>query len=177
MFIAHFEGLGIPSICINVGGHADMGGWLACAWSDKLHLNCMSLNYMTNEVNTGNTILPNHFTRSSIPKLTPFDGKGKDDQDDVPVLNIGQVGRDTGQYLLFLPTVNTIWENRSAYRLQQKTTDIWNVSRFSWDIIWYLLFYLLSIRYGKIVRHIVSSKKQLIFEISADKSPDISENI
>ena len=37
----------------------------------------------------------------------------------------------------------------------------------------YLLFCMLPIQYRKIVRHIVCSKKQPIFEISTDKSPDI----
>ena len=51
-----------------------------------------------------------------------------------PVLNIGQVGRDIGRYLLFC---------------------------------------LLPIRYWEIVRHIICIKKWPIFEISADKLPDI----
>jgi len=52
-----------------------------------------------------------------------------------------------------------------------------NISRFGWDIVLYLLFCLLPIRYGEIVSHIVCSKKWLIFEISADKSPDISPDM
>ena len=30
----------------------------------------------------------------------------------------------------FLPAADTIWENRSPYRLQRKTTDIWNIGRY-----------------------------------------------
>ena len=50
-----------------------------------------------------------------------------------------------------------------------------NIVRDGRDIVRYLLFCLLPIRYGKIVRHIVCSKKRPIFEISADKSPDIGQ--
>jgi len=48
-----------------------------------------------------------------------------------------------------------------------------NIVRVSRDISRYLLFCLLLIPYEKIVRHIVCIKKRSIFEISADKSPDI----
>jgi len=52
-------------------------------------------------------------------------------EEDIPnhVLNIGRVSRDIGWYLLFLPAAGMIWENCSPYRLQQKMTDIWNISR------------------------------------------------
>jgi len=52
-----------------------------------------------------------------------------------------------------------------------------NIGRFGWDIVQYFLFCLLLIRYGKIVCHIVCSKKWLIFKILADKSPDISTDM
>ena len=41
-----------------------------------------------------------------------------------PVLNIGRVCRYIYLISPFLPAADTIWENRSPYRLQQKTTDI-----------------------------------------------------
>jgi len=50
-----------------------------------------------------------------------------------------------------------------------------NIGRVGRDIGRYLIFYLLPIRYEEIVRHIVCSKKRPIFEISADKSPDIGQ--
>jgi len=53
------------------------------------------------------------------------------------------------------------------------TIPVLNIGRVGRDIVRYLLFCLLPIRYGEIVRHIVCDKKQLIFEISADKLPDI----
>ena len=52
-------------------------------------------------------------------------------------------------------------------------TPVLNIGRVGRDIVRYLLFFLLSIRYGEIVRHIVCSKKRPIFEKSADKSPDM----
>ena len=42
----------------------------------------------------------------------------------ISVLNIVRVGRNISRDLFFLPTTDTIWENRSPYRLQQKTADI-----------------------------------------------------
>jgi len=52
-----------------------------------------------------------------------------------------------------------------------------NIGRVGRDIVQYLLFCLLPIRYRKIIRHIVCSKKRPIFEISPDKSPDIGRCI
>jgi len=53
--------------------------------------------------------------------------------------------------------------------------SVLNNGRVIRDIGQYLLFCLLPIRYGEIIRHIVCSKKRPRFEISADKSPDIGQ--
>ena len=57
--------------------------------------------------------------------------------------------------------------------LRSAGSPVLNIVRVGRDIDRYLLFCLLPIRYGKIVHHIVCSKKQPIFEISADKLPNI----
>jgi len=57
------------------------------------------------------------------------------------------------------------------------TGPVLTIGRVGRDIVRYLLSRLLPIQYGKIVRLIVCSKKWPIFEISADKSPDISLNM
>ena len=55
----------------------------------------------------------------------------------------------------------------------QATDPVLNIGRYGRDIVRYLLFCLLPIRYEEIVRHIVCSKKRPIFEISAEKLLDI----
>ena len=56
-------------------------------------------------------------------------------------------------------------------------SPVLNIGRVGQDIIRYLLFCLLPIRYEEIVHHIVCSKKRPINEISADKSSKISPDM
>ena len=57
------------------------------------------------------------------------------------------------------------------------TSPVLNIGRVGRNIVRYLFFYLLLIRYREIICHIICSKKRPIFEISANKSPDISPDM
>jgi len=74
---------------------------------------------------------------------------------------------------LFMRKESARDESYNFFKFILLTIPVLNIARVGRDIVRYLLFYLLPIRYGEIVRHIVCSKKRPIFEISADKSPDI----
>ena len=59
-----------------------------------------------------------------------------------PILNIGRVGRDIARYLLFCLLNDTIWGDRSSYRLQRKRLIFENrlINRPKYRLIWNNLF-------------------------------------